>query len=145
MPTHETAPAATSAAFGGADVPPESAEHGASTLATALPLLVSPALAKFASGVEAVMNSQVSFIFKAPSITRPLSVLISFSSPFSQTSQEYWSVCKLKFCDWMLHPQPQRRWRRAAVEPLWFLASDVHATQVAAAEKLKSCRKMIER
>jgi hypothetical protein len=44
-----------------ANSPPEVGEHGPSSLATVLPLLVSPALSKFAAGVEAVIKSQASF------------------------------------------------------------------------------------
>ena len=44
-----------------AHAPSEVVEPGLSTLATVLPLLMSPTLAKFAAGVEAVIKSQVSF------------------------------------------------------------------------------------
>jgi hypothetical protein len=56
-----------SASVGLADSQPEVEGHGSSTLATVLPLLISPALAKFASGVEAVVKSQVSWMFAAVS------------------------------------------------------------------------------
>jgi hypothetical protein len=62
MSTHDGTNAADTQVTGFADSPPEVAEHGSSTLATVLPLLISPALAKFATGVEAVIKSQVSFI-----------------------------------------------------------------------------------
>ena len=44
------------------DAQSEVVEPGSYTLATVLPLLMSPTLAKFAAGVEAVIKSQVSFI-----------------------------------------------------------------------------------
>jgi hypothetical protein len=54
-------PDSKAAEAGLANSPPEVGEHGPSSLATVLPLLVSPALSKFAAGVEAVIKSQASF------------------------------------------------------------------------------------
>ena len=42
----------------------EVGDHGSSTLATILPLLISPARARYAAGVESVIKSQVSCVSK---------------------------------------------------------------------------------
>jgi hypothetical protein len=74
-------------AAGVADSPLEIAQHGSNTMATALPLLISPALAKFATGVEAVIKSQVSFtvlssIFTSSRLTSFVSLLIQSTLAF---------------------------------------------------------------
>lgn len=151
MPTHDAS------AAGVADSPLEIAQHGSHTMATALPLLISPALAKFATGVEAVIKSQVSFTllsstFTSSRLTSFVSLLIQSTLAFqlerlnaeilrldsvpSVPAQVAFALhSKLRSGSLALNPQLDST-------PLH---STYPAAQIDAAEKLKRCRKMIER